>query len=411
MIDAGRSNATSSVLGPIAIRLEELCKQYPREPQPAVDHLSLDVPEGEIVILVGPSGCGKTTTMKMINRIIEPTSGRIILDGEDVTTAHPDRLRRRIGYVIQQIGLFPHMTIAQNIATVPKLLGWDAKRIDARVDELLETVGLPPATYRNRYPKQLSGGQRQRAGVARALGGDPKVMLMDEPFGAIDPITRDRLQNEFLRLQAEVRKTIVFVTHDIDEAIKMGDRIAILQEGSRIAQYDTPEQILTAPANDFVSDFIGSGASLKRLNLSRVRDITLSQWPTVPVESDRATVLDALRASDKGCVLVLDEQRRPRRWVSAADVQRGDDGRLDEIGLPPDAVVEPQATLNDALNELITANYSVAIVVNSTGEYMGIVDIDHINEAIRTMRTDARAKARAGLPLGPSVTEPDQVGL
>lgn len=411
MIDAGRSNATSDVLGPIAIRLEELCKQYPREPQPAVDHLSLDVPEGEIVILVGPSGCGKTTTMKMINRIIEPTSGRIILDGEDVTTAHPDRLRRRIGYVIQQIGLFPHMTIAQNIATVPKLLGWDAKRIDARVDELLETVGLPPATYRNRYPKQLSGGQRQRAGVARALGGDPKVMLMDEPFGAIDPITRDRLQNEFLRLQAEVRKTIVFVTHDIDEAIKMGDRIAILQEGSRIAQYDTPEHILTAPANDFVSDFIGSGASLKRLNLSRVRDITLSQWPTVPVESDRATVLDALRASDKGCVLVLDEQRRPRRWVSAADLQRGDDGRLDEIGLPPDAVVEPQATLNDALNELITANYSVAIVVNSTGEYMGIVDIDHINEAIRTMRTDARAKARAGLPLGPSVTEPDQVGL
>jgi len=404
------TDATASMPGRIAIRLEELCKQYPREPQPAVDHLSIDVPEGEIVILVGPSGCGKTTTMKMINRIIEPTSGRIILDGEDVTTAHPDQLRRRIGYVIQQIGLFPHMTIAQNVATVPKLLGWDAKRVDARVDELLETVGLPPATYRNRYPKQLSGGQRQRAGVARALGGDPKVMLMDEPFGAIDPITRDRLQNEFLRLQAEVRKTIVFVTHDIDEAIKMGDRIAILQEGSRIAQYDTPEQILTAPANDFVSDFIGSGASLKRLNLSRVRDITLSGWPTVHIDSDRATVLDALRASDKGCVLVLDEQRRPRRWVSAADVQRGDERRLDEIGLPPDAVVEPQATLNDALNELITANYSVAIVVDSRGEYQGIVDIDHINEAIRTMRTDARARARAGLPVGPPVDEPDQVG-
>ncbi len=405
-----RTDATASVPGRIAIRLEELCKQYPREPQPAVDQLSLDVPEGEIVILVGPSGCGKTTTMKMINRIIEPTSGRIILDGEDVTTAHPDQLRRRIGYVIQQIGLFPHMTIAQNVATVPKLLGWDAKRVDARVDELLETVGLPAATYRNRYPKQLSGGQRQRAGVARALGGDPKVMLMDEPFGAIDPITRDRLQNEFLRLQAEVRKTIVFVTHDIDEALKMGDRIAILQEGSRIAQYDTPEQILTAPANDFVSDFIGSGASLKRLNLSRVRDITLSGWPTVHFDSDRAAVLDALRASDKGCVLVLDEQRRPRRWVSAADVQRSDDRRLDEIGLPPDAVVEPQATLNDALNELITANYSVAIVVDSRGEYQGIVDIDHINEAIRTMRTDARARARAGLPVGPPVDEPDQVG-
>jgi len=385
--------------GRVAIRLEELCKQYPREPRPAVDHLTLDVPEGEIVILVGPSGCGKTTTMKMINRIIEPTSGRIILDGEDVTTAHPDQLRRRIGYVIQQIGLFPHMTIAQNIATVPKLLGWDPKRIDARVDELLETVGMPPSTYRNRYPKQLSGGQRQRAGVARALGGDPSVMLMDEPFGAIDPITRDRLQNEFLRLQADVRKTIVFVTHDIDEAIKMGDRIAILQEGSTIAQYDTPEQILTAPANDFVADFIGSGASLKRLNLSRVRDIALSQWPTVHVDSDHAAVLDILRTSDKGCALVLDEQRRPRRWVSVADMQRGSNRPLDQVGLRPDAVVEPQATLNDALNELITANYSVAIVVDSTGAYQGIVDIDHINEAIRTMRTEARAKARAGLPI------------
>jgi osmoprotectant transport system ATP-binding protein len=379
------------------IRLEQLCKQYPREPHPAVDNLTLDVPEGEILILVGPSGCGKTTTMKMINRIIEPTSGRIILDGEDVTTADPDQLRRRIGYVIQQIGLFPHMTIAQNIATVPKLLGWDAKRIDARIDELLETVGLPPGTYRNRYPKQLSGGQRQRVGVARALSGDPAVMLMDEPFGAIDPITRDRLQNEFLRLQAEVRKTIVFVTHDIDEAIKMGDRIAILQEGSRIAQYDTPEQILTAPASDFVADFIGSGASLKRLNLSRVRDIELSQWPTVSADADRATVLETLRASDKGAALVLDEQRRPRRWVSAADLHRMDSMSLDQIGLPPEAVVEPQATLNDALNELISANYSVAIVVDSAGAYQGIVDIDHINEAIRTMRTDARARARQGL--------------
>jgi len=408
--DPSATGGSADVPGRIAIRLEELSKHYPRESQPAVHDLTLDVPEGEIVILVGPSGCGKTTTMKMINRIIEPTSGRIILDGEDVTTAHPDELRRRIGYVIQQIGLFPHMTIAQNVATVPKLLGWDKKRIDARVDELLETVGMPPATYRNRYPKQLSGGQRQRAGVARALGGDPSVMLMDEPFGAIDPITRDRLQNEFLRLQAEVRKTIVFVTHDIDEAIKMGDRIAILQEGSRIAQYDTPEQILTAPANDFVADFIGSGASLKRLNLSRVRDIELSEWPTVDVDADRGAVLNTLRASDKGCVLVLDEQRRPRRWVSAVDLQRSDGRRLDEIGLPPDAIVEPQATLNDALNELITANYSVAIVVDATGAYQGIVDIDHINEAIRTMRTEARAKARAGLSPDESPPDSEQVG-
>jgi osmoprotectant transport system ATP-binding protein len=403
------SSTTSSDTpsGRTMIRLDGLCKRFPREKSPAVDNLTLDVPEGEIVILVGPSGCGKTTTMKMINRIIEPTSGRIILDGEDVTSADPDHLRRRIGYVIQQIGLFPHMTIAQNIATVPKLLGWDSKRIEARIDELLETVSMAPGTYRNRYPKQLSGGQRQRVGVARALSADPAVMLMDEPFGAIDPITRDRLQNEFLRLQAEVRKTIVFVTHDIDEAIKMGDRIAILQEGSRIAQYDTPEQILTAPANDFVADFIGSGASLKRLNLSRVRDIELTEWPTVRLGTDHATVLEALRGSDKGAALVLDEARKPRRWVSAADLRRADGRTLDQIGSPPDAVVEPQATLNDALNELITANYSVAIVVDSTGAYQGIVDIDHINEAIRTMRTAARARAREGLLNGRAAGEPE----
>ncbi|MGI8693342.1 MAG: betaine/proline/choline family ABC transporter ATP-binding protein [Geodermatophilaceae bacterium] len=383
--------------GRIMIRLENLRKEYPKEPKPAVDDLTLEIPEGEIVILVGPSGCGKTTTMKMINRIIEPTSGRIIVDDKDVTHEDPDQLRRRIGYVIQQIGLFPHQTIAENIATVPKLLGWDAKRIDARIDELLETVSMSPATYRNRYPKQLSGGQRQRVGVARALSGDPAVMLMDEPFGAIDPITRDRLQNEFLRLQAEVRKTIVFVTHDIDEAIKMGDRIAILQEGSRIAQYDTPEQILTAPASDFVADFIGAGASLKRLNLSRVRDIGLTQWPTVQLGTEPSEVIETLRRSDKGAALVLDEANHPRRWVSALDLQRADGRPLDQIGLPPEAVVEPQATLNDALNELITANYSVAIVVDADGTYQGIVDIDHINEAIRGMRTAARAKARAGL--------------
>jgi len=259
----------------VLIRLEGLTKRYPGQQRAAVDNLDLEIHEGEIVVLVGPSGCGKTTTMKMINRIIEPTSGHIYLRGEDVTTTDGDELRRRIGYVIQQTGLFPHMTIGENVATVPKLLGWDKGRIDARVDELLHLVNMPPETYRDRYPKQLSGGQQQRVGVARALGGDPAVLLMDEPFGAIDPITRDRLQNEFLRLQAEVRKTIVFVTHDIDEAIKMGDRIAILNEGARVAQYDPPERILTAPADDFVAEFIGRGASLKRLNLNHVSDMEL----------------------------------------------------------------------------------------------------------------------------------------
>lgn len=257
----------------VKIRLDELTKRFGGQAEPAVDSLSMDIPEGEIVIFVGPSGCGKTTTMKLINRLIEPTSGRIVIDGEDLMAAHPDQLRRRIGYVIQQIGLFPHMTIAENIATVPKMLGWSRARIAERVDELLTLVGLDPGTFARRYPKELSGGQRQRVGVARAMGADPDVMLMDEPFGAIDPINRDRLQNEFLRIQDEIKKTIVFVTHDIDEAIKMGDRIAILGEQSRIQQYDTPESILVNPANDFVADFIGRGAALKRCNLSRVQDI------------------------------------------------------------------------------------------------------------------------------------------
>ena len=384
----------------VMIRLEGLTKRYPGQRANAVDALDLDIHRGEIVVLVGPSGCGKTTTMKMINRIIEPTGGRILLDGEDVTTTNPDRLRRRIGYVIQQIGLFPHMTIAENIATVPKLLGWDAARISARVDELLGMVSMPPEEYRNRYPKQLSGGQQQRIGVARALGADPAVLLMDEPFGAIDPITRDRLQNELLRLQAEVRKTIVFVTHDIDEAIKLGDRIAILQEGSRIAQYDTPEQILTAPANEFVSDFIGRGASLKRLNLTHVSDIELRAWPTVSYDTSGQAALDQLRSVPESALLVLDAQGSPVRWVSAEDLRRGEGRRLDEIGLRTNPAVEPRATLSDALNELITARYSVTIVVDDDGVFQGVVDIDQITDAIRSMRAAAVTEARAGLQEG-----------
>src|SRR5829696_7349921 len=229
----------------------------------------MEIYEGEIVVQVGPSGCGKTTTMKMINRIIEPTSGRIFLQGDDVTKVNGDKLRRRIGYVIQQIGLFPHMTIAENIATVPRMLGWDKKRMSDRVDELLETVSMD-VSYRERYPKELSGGQRQRIGVARAMAADPPVLLMDEPFGAIDPITRERLQNEFLRLQAEVRKTIVFVTHDIEEAVKLGDRIAILQQGGVLAQYDTPAEILARPATAFVADFVGADRGLKRLKVTPI---------------------------------------------------------------------------------------------------------------------------------------------
>jgi len=386
--------ASAAPNGDPMIRLKDLSKTFPGQAKPAVDHLDMDIAAGEIVVLVGPSGCGKTTTMRLINRLIEPTSGQIILEGEDVTKVDPDKLRRRIGYVIQQVGLFPHQTISDNIATVPRMLGWDEKRIQARVDELLAMVGLEPATYRSRYPKNLSGGQRQRAGVARALSADPPVMLMDEPFGAIDPITRDRLQNEFLRLQETIRKTIIFVTHDIDEAIKMGDRIAILGEGSKIAQYDTPERILSAPADDFVADFIGSGASLKRLNLTRVRDIELSDWPIARVDSTRDEVLAALRASDKGAVLLLDEGRRPARWVAGRELQR-DDRPLAEIGLPPEALVQPHATLADALNEMLKMRFGCATVVDADGVYLGNVDFATVSAAIQEMRQDARDRSRA----------------
>jgi len=268
-------------------------KRYPGADGAAVDALSLTVPAGEICVLVGPSGCGKTTAMRMVNRMIDITSGDILVGGRSVKDRDADELRREIGYVIQQVGLFPHRTIADNIATVPKLLGWDKARIERRVGELLELIGLS-ADIAKRYPTQLSGGQRQRVGVARALAADPPLMLMDEPFGAIDPINRDRLQNEFLRLQAEIRKTIVFVTHDIDEAIKMGDRIAILQVGGKLAQYATPSEILLHPANAFVEDFVGADRALKRLALLRVSDLELGPPNGGPDIRDTALLRDAL---------------------------------------------------------------------------------------------------------------------
>ena len=375
------------------IRLDRLSKRYPGQRHPAVQELSMEIPEGEIVILVGPSGCGKTTTMKMINRIIEPSGGHIFLQGDDVTGVNPDRLRRHIGYVIQQIGLFPHMTIAANIATVPKLLGWKGDRIRQRVDELLELVGMDPSQYRHRYPKELSGGQLQRIGVARALAGDPPVMLMDEPFGAIDPITRERLQNEFLRLQSEIRKTIVFVTHDIDEAIKMGDRIAILREHSIIAQYDTPEHILSAPADDFVAGFVGAGASLKRLNLTRVGDCKLADWPLIEHGTSREQALARLQRSTQTYALLLDEQRRPLRWLNARALSTSD-RPLEEIdGYPPEAVVEQHTTLHDALDEMLAASHGTAIVVDGRSRaVIGILDMETIIGAVQSMRAEARAR-------------------
>jgi osmoprotectant transport system ATP-binding protein len=265
--NTGVLSSLAAQQGGVDIVLEHITKQYPGQTVPAVEDFSMRIEPGELVMFVGPSGCGKTTTMKMINRIIEPTSGSIRINGDDVMSLDGNELRRHIGYVIQQIGLFPHFTIAENIAIVPRLLGWSKQRTADRVEELLTTVQLDPGIFASRYPRQLSGGQQQRVGVARALAADPPVMLMDEPFGATDPITRERLQAEFLRLQADIGKTIIFVTHDFEEAIRMGDRIAVLSERSRIEQFDTPARILAAPANDYVRSFIGEGAALKRLAL------------------------------------------------------------------------------------------------------------------------------------------------
>jgi len=290
--------ATPGASGSV-VAFEHVTKRYGDGP-PAVTDLSLTIRAGEICVLVGPSGCGKTTTMKMVNRLVEPTSGRVTIDGEDVASLPPVELRRRIGYVIQQVGLFPHLTVAENVAIVPRLLGWPTTRITARTGELLDLVGLEPADYGSRYPAALSGGERQRVGVARAMAADPSVLLMDEPFGAVDPIRRERLQNEFLRLQAKLHKTIVFVTHDVDEAIKMADRIAILQVGGVLAQYDTPDRILAHPADDFVARFVGADRGLKRLALRRLEEIELEPVDGVPPDAPRApgtaTLRDALSA-------------------------------------------------------------------------------------------------------------------
>ncbi len=371
------------------IHLDRVTKVYSGSSIPAVEELTLDIEEGEILVLVGPSGCGKSTTLRLINRMIEPSGGKIFFDGEDVTDVDADKLRRRIGYVIQQIGLFPHQTIGQNIATVPRMLGWDKKAIAERVDELLETVGLPADEFRDRYPKELSGGQAQRVGVARALGADPAVMLMDEPFGAIDPITRDRLQNEFLRLQGELKKTIVFVTHDIDEAIKMGDRIAILGERSVIRQIDTPERILAYPVDEFVDDFIGSGSTLKGLNFERVSDLDLSSYPSMTTADDVTVGLQTMDEANKAWVLLLSVDGKPLRWLRRTDLERGS-GDLASRGQHIRAEVEPNATLHDTLEEMLNESAGVCCVVDNLGKYQGVVEIGDLTEVIRRLRAEAK---------------------
>jgi osmoprotectant transport system ATP-binding protein len=370
--------ADGSTAEPLEFR--EVTKRYPGGTEPAVDGLSLEVPAGEICVLVGPSGCGKTTAMRMVNRMIDITSGDILLGGRSVRERKPEELRRHIGYVIQQVGLFPHRTVGDNVATVPRLLGWDKGRVAARVDELLDLVGLDPHAMRGRYPAQLSGGQRQRVGVARALAVDPPVMLMDEPFGAIDPINRERLQNEFLRLQAELRKTIVFVTHDIDEAIKMGDRIAVMQVGGRLAQYAPPAELLMAPASEFVEDFVGSDRALKRLALQRVRDIDLWSVATCRVGEPTADVRRRLEDADLDIPLLVDDRQRPVGWLSERALL-GERVR-EELRSRADPIVELDDILRDALSDLLAAESLYGPVVDADGRTVGVLSIQVISHAI-----------------------------
>jgi osmoprotectant transport system ATP-binding protein len=321
--------------------------------------------------------------MKMVNRLIEPTTGRITIGGQDVMGLPAVELRRRIGYVIQQVGLFPHLTIGDNVAVVPKLLRWTPGRVRERTDELLELVGLEPGQYRSRYPSELSGGERQRVGVARALAADPPVMLMDEPFGAVDPIRRDRLQNEFLRLQEMVRKTIIFVTHDVDEAIKMGDRIAILQRGGILAQFDTPAAILANPASEFVERFVGADRGLKRLSLARVGDLELIEAVPVRAGEDRADVRRRLdRVEELDYALLVDDQHRPLGWIDRADL--AGDGPINADAATPGApTVERETTLRDALSALLGSSVQLGVVVDARERVLGLVSVDAIGERLR----------------------------
>jgi osmoprotectant transport system ATP-binding protein len=345
----------------------------------AVQELSLRVPGGEVCVLVGPSGCGKTTTLKMVNRLVEPSSGRVLLDGDDISRRDPVELRRRIGYVIQQTGLFPHLTVGANVATVPRLLGWDSGRIRARVDELIDLVGLDPARYRDRYPAQLSGGERQRIGVARAIATDPPVLLMDEPFGAVDPITRGRLQNEFLRLQQQLGTTILFVTHDIDEAIKMGDRIAVFRPHGTIAQYDTPMAVLEQPADDYVARFVGADRGLKRLSLSRVRDVPLEHPATVRVGGAGDAAAQDGRSP---YVLLLDDQDRPAGWLSRKELQQP--GALrPERAIPPEPLLDQDSTLRDALSAMLGSAMQEGLVVDQRGRLLGTLSVEAVSSVLR----------------------------
>jgi osmoprotectant transport system ATP-binding protein len=349
-------------------------------PSIAVDELTLDCPAGRITVLVGPSGCGKTTTLRMVNRMIEPTSGTITLDGRDTATLDPAQLRRGIGYVIQHAGLFPHRTVLDNVATVPRLLGWDRRRARARAAELLDLVGLDP-TLATRYPAQLSGGQQQRVGVARALAADPPVMLMDEPFSAVDPIVREQLQDEFLRLQRELGKTILFVTHDIDEAITLGDQVAVLRVGGRLAQVDTPARLLADPVDDFVADFVGRDRGYRALGFRAAPDLPIQPEPTVPLG---ATAAEARAATTDRWLLVVDEAGAPVGWVepdrlhapiAATDLHRGG------------TVARLRGSLRAVLDAALSAPSGRGVLAHPDGRLAGTIHAEQVLAALRTDRS------------------------
>ena len=362
-----------------AIRLEGVSKTYP-DGSIGVQSLDLTFAAGELTVLVGPSGCGKTTTMKMINRIIEPTTGRILLGEDDVTRVDPVELRRRIGYVIQNVGLFPHQTVRKNVGTVPRLLGWDKERIDDRVEELLQVVGLDPAAFGDRYPHQLSGGQRQRAGVARALAADPAVLLMDEPFSAVDPIVRERLQSEFLRLQETVRKTIVFVTHDIEEAVRIGDRIAVMSQGGHVEQFATPAELLGRPANAFVADFVGADRGLKRLAVTGIDAADLERPPVVHVHDGLADARAALELSGARWAVVLDDDENLHGWLSAD--RAGGSGTVGSAARRMEAWVPVDASLKSAMAMMLQHEAGWVAVLDGD-RFLGVLTPDSLHAALR----------------------------
>ncbi|MGW0707516.1 ATP-binding cassette domain-containing protein [Streptomyces sp. NPDC002643] len=357
------------------IRFDAVSKRYPNGTT-AVDELSLELAEGGITVLVGPSGCGKTTTLRMINRMVEPTSGTVSLRGRDIREVNAPELRRGIGYVIQHAGLFPHRTVLDNIATVPLLLGRPRKKARARAAELLELVGLP-AEFAKRYPHQLSGGQQQRVGVARALGADPPVLLMDEPFSAVDPIVRAELQGEFIRLQKELHKTIVFVTHDIDEAIKLGDNIAVFRTGGKLAQFDTPERLLSRPADDFVADFVGHDRGIRRLSFVRAADVPLREGTILPASAPVAQA----RKTDEPWVLVVDDDRHPLGWAAVPDLPESGtlaDVRLASLGHTFSLVGD---SARAALDSALLSPARLAVGVDADGAVVGVADVHEITDS------------------------------